>query len=158
ALGRFEVRRPPRTLDEMFGEARNEAEREAIRLALFGSVMDVVDKYLPDPVAHAQMRGLLAFLAINSPFRGPYAAGSATCLAVALATPGEDAAMSKVRGGIGAMSDHVQALFEASGGELRKHARVVRILVGDGAVGGVELDDGTTVTAPVVVSNLDATQ
>jgi len=158
ALGRFEVRRPPRTLDEMFGEARNEAEHEAIRLALFGSVMDVIDRYLPDPVAHAQMRGLLAFLSINSTFRGPYTAGSATCLAFALATPGEDAAMSKVRGGIGAMSDHVRALFVDNGGELRKHTRVVRILVSDGAAQGVELDDGTTVTAPVVVSNLDATQ
>ena len=158
ALGRFEVRRPPRTLDEMFAEARNEAEHEAIRLALFGSVMDVVDRYLPDPVAHAQMRGLLAFLAINSTFRGPYAAGSATCLAFALATPGEDAAMSKVRGGIGAMSDHVGALFVANGGELRKHARVARILVDGSTVRGVELDDGTIVTAPVVVSNLDATQ
>lgn len=158
ALGRFEVRRPPRTLDEMLAEARNEAEREAIRLALFGSVMDVVDRYLPDPVAHAQMRGLLAFLSINSTFRGPYTAGSAACLAFALATPGEDAAMSKVRGGLGAMSDHVCALFVRNGGELRKHARVVRILLGDGAARGVELDDGTTVTAPVVVSNLDATQ
>jgi phytoene dehydrogenase-like protein len=158
ALGRFEVRRPPRTLDEMFGEARNEAGREAIGLALFGSVMDVVDRYLPDPVAHAQMRGLLAFLSINSTFRGPYMAGSATCLAFALATPGDDAAMSKVRGGIGAMSEHVHALFVDNGGELRKHVRVARILVSDGAAGGVELDDGTTVTAPVVVSNLDATQ
>ena len=31
ALGRFEVRTPPRTLDEMFACATNEAEREAIR-------------------------------------------------------------------------------------------------------------------------------
>jgi len=157
ALGRFEVGRPPRTLDEMFAVATNESEREAIRVALFGSVMDVVDRYLPDPVAHAQMRGLLAFLAINSTFRGPYDAGSATCLAFALATPGDDAAMSKVRGGIGAMSDHVRDLFLAHGGELRLHAKVARIVVRDGAVGGVELDDGTTITAPVVVSNLDAT-
>jgi phytoene dehydrogenase-like protein len=66
--------------------------------------------------------------------------------------------MSKVRGGIGAMSDHVAALFIASGGELRKHARVAKILVDNRQVTGVELDDGTTVTAPVVVSNLDATQ
>ena len=158
ALGRYEVRRPARTVDEMFDVATNEAEREAIRIALFGSVMDVVDRYLPDPVAHAQMRGLLAFLAVNSTFRGPYSAGSATCLAFALATPGEDAAMSKVRGGIGAMSDHIRDLFLANGGELRLHAKVARILVREGTVGGVELDDGTTITAPVVVSNLDATQ
>ena len=157
ALGRFEVGRPPRTLDEMFDVATNEAERDAIRVALFGSVMDVVDRFLPDPVAHAQMRGLLAFLAINSTFRGPYSAGSATCLAFALATPGDDAAMSKVRGGIGAMSDHVRDLFMSHGGELRLHTRVSRILVEDGAAVGVELGDGTTVSAPVVVSNLDPT-
>src|SRR4029079_4035781 len=75
----------------------------------------------------------------------------------ALTVRSEDVAMSKLRGGIGAMSDHVRDLFERSGGELRKHARVARILVKDGRVGGVELADGETVTAPVVVSNLDAT-
>lgn len=157
ALGRFEVRRPPRSLDEMFDVAANEAERDAIRIALFGTVMDVVDRYLPDPVAHAQMRGLLAFLAVNSTFRGPYSPGSATCLAFALATPGEDAAMSKVRGGIGAMSDHVRDLLLAHGGELRLHTKVARILVRDNAAVGVELTDGTTISAPVVVSNLDPT-
>ncbi len=162
ALGRFEVRRPPRTLDEMYACATGESEREAIRTAMFGSVMDVVDRYLPDPVRHAQMRGLLAFLSVNSTFRGPYTPGSAMCLAFALTTPGEDAAMAKVRGGIGAMSDHVLGLFEANGGELRRHARVNRILVdGEGGgcrVTGVELAEGDTVSAPVVVSNLDANQ
>ena len=49
ALGRFDVRRPPRSLDEMWASALNEKERQAIRIALFGSVMDVVDQYLPDP-------------------------------------------------------------------------------------------------------------
>ena len=136
----------------------NEAEREAIRTAMFGTVMDVIDRYLPDPVRHAQMRALLAFLSVNSTFRGPYTPGSAMCMAFALASPGDDAAMSKVRGGIGAMSDHVRDLFVANGGELRRHARVARILVADGRVGGVELADGETITAPVVVSNLDATQ
>ena len=158
ALGRFEVRTPPKSLDEMFACATNEAEREAIRTAMFGTVMDVIDRYLPDPVRHAQMRGLLAFLSVNSTFRGPYTPGSAMCMAFALASPGEDAAMSKVRGGIGAMSDHVRALFEVNGGELRRHSRVKQILVANGRVGGVVLSDGVTITAPVVVSNLDATQ
>jgi phytoene dehydrogenase-like protein len=158
ALGRFEVRTPPKTLDEMYACATDEAEREAIRTAMFGTVMDVVDRYLPDPVGHAQMRALLAFLSVNSTFRGPYTPGSAMCMAFALASPGDDAAMSKVRGGIGAMSDHVRGLFERNGGELRRHARVARILVADGRVGGVELSDGDTITAPVVVSNLDANQ
>ena len=42
AIGRFDVRTPPKSLDEMWACAANESEREAIRTAMFGSVMDVV--------------------------------------------------------------------------------------------------------------------
>src|SRR5271165_3977410 len=86
AIGRFEVRKPPKSLDEMWACASNEKERQAIRTALFGSVMDVVDRYLPDRDRHAQVRSMLAFLSVNSTYRGPYSAGSALCLAFALAS------------------------------------------------------------------------
>jgi len=36
-----------------------------IRTALFGSVMDVIDRHLPDPGRHAQVRSMLAFLSVN---------------------------------------------------------------------------------------------
>ena len=65
--------------------------------------------------------------------------------------------MSKVRGGIGAMSDHLLGLFEQHGGELRRHVKVARIVASGGRVEGVALGDGEVVTAPVVVSNLDPT-
>src|SRR5580658_9736519 len=156
AIGRFDVRKPPKSLDEMWGCATNESEREAIRTAMFGSVMDVVDRFLPDKEKHAQIRSMLSFLAVNSTYLGPYTPGSALCLAFALASPG-DATMSKVRGGIGAMSEHIRALFEQHGGELRRHAKVARIVASGGRVEGVELSDGDVVTAPVVVSNLDPT-
>ena len=156
AIGRFDVRTPPKSLDEMWECAANETEREAIRTAMFGSVMDVVDRFLPDPVGHAPIRSMLAFLAVNSTFRGPYSPGSALCLAFALASPGT-ATMSKVRGGIGVMAEHLRRRFEQHGGELRRHAKVTRIVVADGAVAGVELGEGEVVTAPVVVSNLDPT-
>jgi phytoene dehydrogenase-like protein len=123
---------------------------------MFGSVMDVVDRYLPDPVAHAHVRSMLSFLAVNSTYRGPYSPGSALCLAFALASP-NGATMSKVKGGIGAMSDHLLALFEKAGGELRRHTKVAKILLEQGKVHGVELNDGDTITAPIVVSNLDPT-
>ena len=123
---------------------------------MFGSVMDVVDRYLPDRSKHAPVRSMLSFLAVNSTFRGPYSPGSALCLAFALASPGT-ATMSKVRGGLGTIADHLLALFERHGGELRRHAKVTRIVVDDGAVRGVELGDGEVATAPVVVSNLDPT-
>ncbi|MDE3085749.1 MAG: NAD(P)/FAD-dependent oxidoreductase [Acidobacteriota bacterium] len=156
AIGRFDVRTPPRSLDEMLGCAANEAEREAIRTALFGSVMDVVDRFLPDKERHGPVRSMLAFLAVNSTYLGPYSPGTAMCLAFALASPGT-ATMSKVRGGMGTISDHLLALFERHGGRLERHAKVASIVAAGGAVRGVTLADGNTVTAPVVVSNLDPT-
>ena len=156
AIGRFDVRKPPKSLDEMWASAANEAERQAIRTAMFGSVMDVVDRFLPDREKHAQVRSTLSFLAVNSTYLGPYTPGSALCLAFALASPG-NATMSKVRGGIGTMSDHLRRLFERSGGELRRHVKVSKIVTSGGRVEGVELSDGELITAPVVVSNLDPT-
>jgi phytoene dehydrogenase-like protein len=156
AIGRFDVRKPPRSLDEMWACASNEKEREAIRIAMFGSVMDVVDRFLPDRDRYAQVRSMLAFLAVNSTYRGPYSPGSALCLAFALASP-NDATMAKVRGGIGTLSEHLLGLFAQHGGELRRHEKVSGIVVSDGQVRGVSLGDGEVVTAPVVVSNLDPT-
>ncbi|MGA8724006.1 MAG: NAD(P)/FAD-dependent oxidoreductase [Acidimicrobiales bacterium] len=156
AIGRFDVRKAPLTLDEMFATAANEDERDAIRVALFGSVMDVVDRYLPDREKHAPVRSMLSFLAVNSTYRGPFSPGSALCLAFALASPG-DVTMSKVKGGIGTISEHLRGLFESHGGELRRHTKAGRIVVDEGSVRGVELGDGDVLTAPVVVSNLDPT-
>ncbi len=116
--------------------------------------MDVIDRYLPDRDKHAPVRSMLAFLAVNSTYKGPATPGSALCLAFALASPG-DATMSKVEGGLGTMSKHVLDLFETHGGTLRLHTKVAKILVSEGTVRGVELSDGDVVTAPVVVSNLD---
>ena len=154
AIGRFDVRKPPKSLDEMWACATNENEREAIRLALFGSVLDVLDKFLPDRDKHAPARSMLAFLSVNSTYKGPATPGSALCLAFALASQG-DATMSKVERGLGTMSRHILDLFERHGGTLRLHTRTARILVSDGSVRGVVLDDGEEITAPVVVSNLD---
>jgi phytoene dehydrogenase-like protein len=154
ALGRFDVRTPPKSLDEMFACATNEGERQAIETAMFGSVMDVVDRFLPDQERHGMLRSMLAFLAVNSTFRGPYTPGSALCLAWAMATTGARM-ISKLEGGIGALSQQVRRVVEAHGGEVRVQSRVERILTEGGRVTGVRLDDGTTITAPVVLSNLD---
>src|SRR6201996_9447946 len=155
ALGRFEVRTPPKTLDEMYTCAANEAERRAIHEMLFGSAMDAIDRYLPDKDKHAILRGMLAFLAVNSTYRGPYTPGSATCLAFALAVPDDSTAMmTKLKGGIGALTEHLRELFVSHGGEMRFRPKVAQIPVEHGSVTGVQLRDGSTISAPVVVSNL----
>ncbi|WP_061555731.1 phytoene desaturase family protein [Mycobacterium simiae] len=158
ALGRFDVCQRPKTIDEMYACATNGAERRAIHEMLFGSAMDVIDRYLPDRDKHAVMRGMLAFLAVNSTYRGPYTPGSAACLAFALAVPPEDtdstAMMTKLKGGIGALTEHLRELFLFHGGEIRFRAKVEEILVENQQVCGVRLRDGSTISAPVVVSNL----
>ena len=127
----------------MYACAANEAERRAIHDMLFGSAMDVIDRYLPDKTKHAVLRGMLAFLAINSTYRGPYTPGSATCLAFALAVPDDAAAMmTKLEGGIGALCDHLHKLFVSSGGEVRYRTKVDQILVDNNHVTGVRLRDG----------------
>jgi phytoene dehydrogenase-like protein len=156
ALGRAEVRTQPRTLDEMFATATNEKERDAIRTAMFGSVMDVIDRYLTDKERTAVLRGMLAFLSVNSTYRGPFTPGSAMCLAFAMATGGRRM-LSKIEGGIGRLCDHVREQFLAAGGEIRLHAKIEEITTDDERVTGVRLTTGETITAPVVVSNLDPT-
>ena len=156
AIGRFDVRKPPKSLDEMWACATNEKERQAIRTAMFGSVMDVVDRFLPDRdearpgPEHAGLPGRQLHLP------GPLLAGQRALPGL---RPGLTGRRHHVQGpgGIGTMSDHLPALFEEHGGELRRHAKVVRIVAPDGRVEGVALGDGEVVTAPVVVSNLDPT-
>src|SRR6202789_1768959 len=148
ALGRFEVRTPPKTLDEMYNCAANEADRPAIHQMLFGSAMDAIDRYLPDREKHAVMRGMLVFLAVNSTYRGPYTPGSAACLAFALAVPDDSTAMmTKLKGGIGALTEHLRELFASHGGDIRFRTKAEEILVENQKVLGVRLRHGSTISA-----------
>ncbi len=58
-------------------------------------------------------------------------------------------------GGSGALTDAVRASFEAGGGRVRCGSRVERLLVRDGAVSGLRLDDGTEMRATTVVAACD---
>jgi phytoene dehydrogenase-like protein len=155
AIGRFDVRQRPKTIDEMYACARTESERTAIHDMLFGSAMDVLGRFFPDQDKHRILRGMLSFLAVNSTYRGPYTPGSAACLAFALAAPPGVEMMSKMEGGIGSLANHVRALFEAHGGELRLRTPVKKILTEGDRVTGVQLQDDAVIEAPIVISNLD---
>ena len=76
-------------------------------------------------------------------------------MAFGLAVPDENATLiKKFHGGMGAVTDHLLQMFTAAGGELRLRTRVEEILVTDGRVTGVRTEDGSTVSAPVVVSTV----
>ena len=59
------------------------------------------------------------------------------------------------RGGTGAISESIAAAARAAGAEIRLDAAVARILVRDGRVSGVALENGDEIDADVVVSSLD---
>jgi phytoene dehydrogenase-like protein len=155
ALGRFDAGVAPKTFDQMYACATNGFERAAVNDLLFGSVTDVLDRHLPDREKHGALRGMLAFLAVNTTYRGPAVPGTAAALAFGLAVPDENAVlMKKLRGGIGALTRHLQDLFESAGGQLRLRTGVEEILVTDGRVTGVRTDHGEVISAPVVISSL----
>jgi phytoene dehydrogenase-like protein len=155
ALGRFEAGTLPKTLDEMYACATTEAERATITEMLFGSAGEIIDRYLPDRDKHGALRGMLAFLAVNSTFRGPYTPGSAAALAWGAAVPDESTVLTKkLKGGIGVLTQHLEKLYADAGGELRLRSRVTEISVADGRVSGVVTEDGERYDAPVVVSAL----
>lgn len=60
-----------------------------------------------------------------------------------------------VQGGMGALSNAIAAAGEDLGVEIRRETPVARILVTDGEVHGVELEDGTQLMAQTVASSLD---
>ncbi len=155
ALGRFEAGTAPKTIDEMYACATSEFERASIDEMLFGSVSDLLDRYLPDKEKHGALRGMLAFLAVNSTYRGPQTPGSAAAFAFGFAVPDENAVLTtKIKGGIGALSQHIEQQYLEAGGEVLLRSKVAEILVTDGRVTGVRTEDGTTFEAPVVVSTL----
>ncbi|WP_378732422.1 phytoene desaturase family protein [Nocardia brasiliensis] len=59
------------------------------------------------------------------------------------------------KGGGQVLSARLGEVVVANGGQIRTRSAVRRILVADKAVTGVELDDGSRFTAPIVVSNAD---
>src|SRR3981189_2778734 len=155
ALGRFDAGQPPKTLDEMYACATNEFERSTITDLLFGSVTDVLDRYLPDKEKNGALRGMLSLLACTPAFRGPATPGTAAALAYGFAVPDENALLvKKLRGGIGALTSHLCDVFTSNGGEMRLRSTGDEITGAAGPVTGVRLDDGSAVTAPIVISGV----
>src|SRR5260370_30115015 len=144
---------PPKTIDEMYGCATNEFERSAIDDMLFGSVTDVLDRYLPDREKHGALRGSMTVLAVNTLYRGPATPGSAAALAFGLGVPdGDTMQMKKLRGGIGALTTHLADSLVSGGGELRLRTKVTEIPGAHGRGSGGRTEAGDTLSAPVALS------
>ena len=58
-------------------------------------------------------------------------------------------------GGSGALTDALRASFEQPGGQVRTGVRATSLILQDGRVGGVRLDDGSSISSRVVVAACD---
>jgi phytoene dehydrogenase-like protein len=107
---------------------------------------DWLQEHFSDPLLPAA----LAAPAVTGAFLGPWAAGSAASLLLYECTRG-----AEVKGGPAALAEALRRAFEAAGGEIRFEAKVSRISEAKGAVSGVQLADGQTLEAPLVVAACD---
>ncbi len=148
----------PRDLREMAWLARKMGEMsgaEAARMVRFWtmSVADFLDDYFEHPV----IKAYLAVSGIIGTALGPMSPGSAYVLLHHYMgdVDGNIGAWGFARGGMGAITRALTASLRAAGGEVRTGKAVRRILVADGKVRGVELEDGEEVLAPRVLSGMD---
>lgn len=118
-----------------------------------GSVRDLLAERFESPIIQAFL-GLTGMFGTNG---GPDTPGTAYVMAHHLfgATTGVRGQAGYVRGGMGALSDALAAAARRHGAEIRLDASVARILVEDGAATGVQLADGESIKADLVIANAD---
>src|SRR5580704_1827152 len=105
-----------------------------------------------------QLKVLLATDAVIGAMAAPSMPGTAYVLFhhVMGETNGVRGVWGYVRGGMGGISNALAASAKAHGAEIRTNAPVAKLLIRDGRVGGVVLEDGTEIIARIVASNADA--
>ncbi|HTK77158.1 MAG TPA: NAD(P)/FAD-dependent oxidoreductase [Gemmataceae bacterium] len=121
---------------------------------LTGAARPILDRWFESE----QLKVTLATDAIIGAFASPSMPGTAYVLFhhVMGECDGTRGVWGYVRGGMGGISKALADSARAHGAEIQTNAPVARLIVRDGHVGGVVLEDGTQLFAPMVASNADA--
>jgi phytoene dehydrogenase-like protein len=116
-------------------------------------VADLLDEWFESDV----VKGAIAANGVRDLTWGPKEAGTAYALLYnwALSGTGLFRSAGVVKGGIGALSEALATSARSFGAEIRTGAAVEGIATEDGRAVGVKLAGGTTLRAPVIVSNAD---
>jgi phytoene dehydrogenase-like protein len=150
-----ELYKTPDPIEKLIAEEPDPETREILIKLNYGSALDVLRQFFPDPNKARTIQGSLCASAIDGTHCGPYTAGTAFSLAYHYAM-GDEYDFRTPKGGIGALSGALRKSVEDNGGEVRCKAQVKRFLIEKGKTTGVELDSGEKITATVVLSSLDA--
>jgi phytoene dehydrogenase-like protein len=133
---------------------RRRGREDVWRLAVAGSAAGTVEAFF----ASDEVRGAFASQGVIGTAAGPRAPGTAWVMAYhALGGElnGADGTWAYVRGGMGQVTQALAAAAGTSGAEIRTGAPVATILFDGPRARGVELEDGTTIDAGLVLSNAD---
>lgn len=116
-------------------------------------------EWLSPYFSHPAVQGMLAAPGVTGLRQGPRSGGTTHVLLYHHlgATPGVPAT-AQVMGGIGQLSQALLSAAVAGGAAVRTQARVVRIVLDQGRVLGVQLADGERLTARYVLSGVDPQQ
>ena len=155
ALVDEELFKAPESLNTLIAKAPDAETREILLKTVYGSAMDVLRQFFPDPEKHRCILGSLSASAIDGTHMGPFTPGTALSLAYHY-TMGDAYDFRTPKGGIGALSEVLVKSLEDRGGEVQYKAKVKRFLIESGSIAGVELKSGEKITGKVVLSSLDA--
>jgi len=129
-------------------------KKESFALLRWGpmAVADLVAEWFETDLLQAAV----AARAIHGTAMGPWSAGTGAVLLLAAAIdPVPGGSSITAVGGPGAVTRAMADAAREAGAEIRTGADVRQILIKDGAVRGVVLDDGTEVPATTIVSSAD---
>ncbi len=117
------------------------------------SIADLLDDWFES----WQVKAPIAVNGVIGTWAGPYEPGTAYVMAhhsIGDVGDGHLGSWGFPEGGMGAVSDAIGRAATGFGAEIRTDARVAEVLVRNGKVAGVVLDNGEEILAPIVVTSL----
>lgn len=146
----------PRPINQILAEVPDAATRADLTELWYGSCMDIVRRFLPDPTRHRTIGGSFSAMTIDSTFKGPFSPGTGASMLYHYLAGGMKNVFRMPKGGIGSLSEALARSVAGHQAEIAYKAQVRRFLVDGGRVTGVELRSGETITAKAVISTVDA--
>ncbi len=117
------------------------------------SIADLLDDWFESP----QVKSAMAVNGVIGTWAGPYEPGTAYVMAhhsIGDVGDGHLGNWGFPEGGMGAVSDAIRRSATEFGADVRTDAKVVEVLVTNGRVRGVVLENGDEILAPLVVTSL----
>lgn len=146
-----ETATPPK-LAEVESHLGNNGREEVWRLAVAGSAAETVEAFFESD----EVKGAFVSQGVIGTAAGPRDPGTAWVMAyhyLGGELNGETGTWAYVRGGMGSVTQALARAAKSKGARIETGVEVSRILIEQRSVRGIELDDGRTVAADIVLSN-----